>query len=47
MCTTLNMGMFRLGVNTLCIDSKGIHGDGCVCTREVCIPNGKANRCSA
>ena len=34
-------------MNTIHTDSKGIHGDDCVCTCEVCRPNGKDNRCNA
>ena len=43
----MKMDMLRLGVNAMCTDSKGIHGDGCVCICEVCRPNGKDNRCNA
>ena len=41
------MDMLRLGVNNMRTDSKGIHGDECVCTCEVCRPNGSDNRCNA
>ena len=33
--------------HTMCTDSTGIHGDGCICTCDVCKPNGKDSRCNA
>ena len=43
----IKMDMLRLGVNNMRTNSEGIHGDGCVCTCEVCRPNGSGNRCNA
>ena len=43
----VKMDMLRLAVNAMRTDSKGIHGELCVCTCEVCRPNGEDNRCNA
>ena len=37
----IKIDFLSLGVNTMHTDSKGIHGDGCVCTCEVYRPNGE------
>ena len=43
----VKMDMLRLEVNAMHTNSKGIHGELCVCTCEVCRPNGEENRCNA